>query len=353
MNTTALAPEAESLISKEILISADSHIMEPADLWETRLPTSLKDRAPNFPARRAAGAKPGGHDPNARLEEMDVDGVTAEVLYPTLGLRLFAMEDAEAQEACFRISNDWLIDYCQVAPQRLVGIPMISLYRLDHAIKELERCKNEGLKGALIWQVPPAHLSFTSDYYDPFWAAAQDLDMPVNLHILTGFNYSRRLEKREGIEVYRTSVNVKLSDAANALFDIVFSGVFDRYPRLRIVLVENEVGWIPFFLHEWDKYYVRHSPQHPISISKLPSEYVNKHVYATFFSDPTGGRLLDWWGADRCMWSNDYPHAASTWPHSRQVIARELGHLPHDVLRKVLRENVVGLYDLKVPGMSA
>ncbi len=352
MSTTALARKAESTMTKEILISADSHIMEPTDLWESRFPASLKERAPKFPPRTAPGQKPGGYDPKARLEEMDVDGVSAEVLYPTLGLRLFAMEDAEAQEVAFRISNDWLIEYCQVAPGRLVGIPMISLYNLDHAIKELERCKKEGLVGALVWQVPPQELSFATDYYDPFWTAAQELNMPVNVHILTGFNYSRKLQERKGIEVYRSSVNIKLNDVANALFDIVFSGVLERFARLKFVLVENEMGWIPFYLHEWDKYYIRHSPQHPISLKKLPSEYVNQQVYATFFSDPTGGRLLDWWGADTCMWSNDYPHPASTWPHSREVIARELGHLPREVLRKVLRGNVARLYDLKIPGVS-
>lgn len=351
MSTATATRKAASAIAEEIIISADSHIMEPTELWQKRMPASMKDRAPKFPPRNSPGEKPGGHDPKARLDEMAVDGVTAEVLYPTLGLTLFAMEDAEAQETAFRVANDWLIEYCHVSPGRLVGIPMISLYNIKNGIKELERCKKEGLKGALIWQVPPENLSFTGDYYDPFWEAAQDMDMPVNLHILTGFNYSRF--KREGLEVYRCSVNRKLNDAANALFDIVFSGVLERYPRLKIVLVENEVAWIPFYLHEWDKYYVRHSPRHPISLTKVPSEYVNKQVYATFFSDPTGGRLLDWWGADTCMWSNDYPHAASTWPHSRKVIAEELGHLPQDVFRKVVRENVINLYDLKVPGVNA
>ena len=351
MSTMEVAQKAESVTANEILVSADSHIMEPPDLWEKKLPAALKDKIPKFGPRRSRTWKPGGYDPKARLEEMAVDGVTVEVLYPTLGLHLYALEDAEAQEACFRIANEWLIDYCQVAPQRLVGIPLISLYNLDHGIKELERCKKEGLKGALIWQVPPEHLSFTSDYYDPFWEAAQDLAAPVNLHILTGFNYSRF--RREGLEVYRASVNKKLTDAMNSLFDIVFSGVLERFPRLKIVLVENEVAWIPFLVHEWDKFYVRHSPEHPISLSKLPSEYVNQQVYATFFSDPTGGQLLHWWGADTCMWSSDYPHAASTWPHSREVIARELGHLPADVLRKVLRENVTRLYELKIPGVSS
>ena len=348
---TALAHKTEADIAEEIIVSADSHIMEPDDLWVKNLPASLKDKYPKYPPRKALGEKPGGWDPRARIKEMEVDGVSAEVLYPTLGLRLFALEDAELQEACFQIANDWLIDYCKVHPDRLIGIPMISLYNIKNAIKELERCKKEGLVGCLIWQVPPAHLSFVSDHYDPFWEAAQDLNMPVNLHILTGFNYSRY--ERKGLDTYRATVNTKLYDAANSLFDLVFGGVMERFPRLKFVYVENEIAWMPFHIHEWDKYFIRHSPRAPVpAMKKLPSEYC-KQVYATFFSDPTGGRLLDWWGSDTCMWSNDYPHAASTWPHSRKVIAEELGHLPSDVFSKVVRENVLKLYDLKLSGINA
>jgi predicted TIM-barrel fold metal-dependent hydrolase len=348
---SALAHKTAADIADEIIVSADSHIMEPDDLWLKNLPPSLKDKYPKYPPRKAPGEKPGGWDPRARIKEMEVDGVAAEVLYPTLGLRLFALEDAELQEACFQISNNWLIDYCKVHPDRLVGIPMISLYNVNNAIKELERCKQEGLVGCLIWQVPPEHLSFLSDHYDPFWEAAQDLNMPVNLHILTGFNYSRF--ERKGLDTYRATVNTKVYDAANSLFDLVFSGVMERFPRLKFVYVENEIAWMPFHIHEWDKYFVRHSPRAPVpAMKKLPSEYCQQ-VYATFFSDPTGGRLLDWWGSDTCMWSNDYPHAASTWPHSRKVIAEELGHLPMDVFRKVVRDNVLKLYDLKLSGINA
>src|SRR5204863_6771350 len=152
--TIAAVKEAPSLLADEILISADSHIMEPIELWEKNLTPSLRARYPKFPPRNSPGEKPGGWDPNARLSEMAVDGVSAEVLYPTFGLRLFALEDAELQEACFQIANDWLIDYCKVHPDRLIGIPVISLYNIKNAIKELERCKKEGLVGCLIWQVP-------------------------------------------------------------------------------------------------------------------------------------------------------------------------------------------------------
>jgi len=248
----AVKRTAELVLGNERIVSSDSHIMEPADLWEKSLTQSLRAKYPKYPVRNSPGEKPGGYDPRARLEEMAVDGVTAEVLYPTYGLRLFALEDAELQEACFQIGNDWLIDYCKVSPGRLFGIPMISLYNIKNAVQELERCKKAGMIGCMIWQVPPENLPFTSDYYDPFWEAAQALDMPVNLHILTGFNYSRF--ERKGLDTYRMTVNQKLADAANTLFDLVFSGVMARYPKLKFVYVENEVGWIPFYCHEWDKY---------------------------------------------------------------------------------------------------
>jgi len=351
MSTATAVRTAESVLANQRIVSADSHIMEPSDLWDKNLTPSLKAKYPKFPPRSTIGEKPGGYDPKARIGEMEVDGVTAEILYPTFGLRLFALEDAELQEACFQIANDWLIEYCKVVPGRLVGIPMISLYNIPNAIKELERCKKAGLVGSLIWQVPPDHLPFTSNYYDPFWEASQNLNMPVNLHILTGFNYSRF--ERTGLDVYKTTVNTKVFDAANTLFDIVFSGVLERFPKLKLVYVENEVGWIPFYVHEWDKYFVRHQKKAPLPyMKKLPGEYVANQVYATVFSDPAGGRLMEDFGQDTFMWSNDYPHAASTWPHSRDVIARELGHLPKDILGKVVRDNVIKLYDLKIDGIN-
>lgn len=351
MSTAAALRTPESVLGDERIISADSHVIEPTDLWERNLPPGLREKYPKFPARISPGEKPGGWNPRARIDEMEIDGVSAEVLYPTLGLRLFALEDAELQEACFRIANDWLIEYCQTVPGRLVGIPMISLYNIKNGIRELERCKKEGLVGCLIWQVPPEHLPFTSDYYDPFWEAAQDMSMPVNLHILTGFNYSRF--ERTGLDTYRTAVNTKLTDAANSLFDLVFGGVLARFPKLKLVYVENEVAWLPFFVHEWDKYYKRFRTKMPLPfMEKLPGEYVTEQVYATFFSDPTGGWLMDHFGQDTFMWSNDYPHAASTWPDSRKVIAEELGHLPKDVLRKVVRENVINLYNLRIDGVN-
>ena len=114
-------------------------------------------------------------------QDMEQDGVSAEVLYPSLGLGLYCIEDAEFQEALFRTYNDWLIDYCQKVPDRLYGIALISMYNIEHAITEMERCKKQGVVGTMIWQVPDPKLPFTSEHYERFWAASQDLELPIHL----------------------------------------------------------------------------------------------------------------------------------------------------------------------------
>jgi predicted TIM-barrel fold metal-dependent hydrolase len=337
--------------NSEVIISADSHVMEDPNLWVDRLPREFAEVAPTYPPRKVGEgfqAQPGGWDPRERAKEMATDGVSAEVLYPTLGLPLFALQDAQLQEACFRVYNDWLIEYCQGMTDRLVGIPAISMYDADHGVAELERCAKAGLKGSIIWQAPHPDLPFTSDHYNRFWAASQDLDMPVSLHILTGHSY-HSTGTRSGVETYRGSVNLKLLDAANALFDFFFYGILDKHPGLKLVIVENEIGWLPFLVQQWDYYYKRFYPVNPPPIERLPSEYVREQVYATFFNDATGGHNLSWWGVDNCMWSNDYPHPNSTWPNSLKVIERDLGHLPEADRAKLVRENVSKLYGLRVP----
>jgi uncharacterized protein len=340
----------------EVIISADSHVMEPHDLWVTRLPQALRDQAPRYPEPKVGEGfqgHPGGHDPNERIKEMAVDGVSAEVLYPTLGLGQFGMDDAALQEACFRVYNDWLIDYCQVNNDRLVGIPNIAIYDVDHAVKELERCKKAGLQGALIWQAAHPELPLYSDHYDKFWDAAQSLEMPISLHILTGHNYSKHMDRRKGVEHYRGSVNLKMTSGTDAWFDLMFYGVFDKYPRLNFVWVEFEMGWIPFYLQQWGYYYRRFRGVNPPPMQLDPRDYWKRQIYATFFNDAVGARYFDWGDADNYMWSNDYPHPNSTWPHSLDVIQRDLGSLPAEKRAKLVRDNVSKLYNLRVAEPTA
>src|SRR6266508_1492959 len=346
---SADAPIAE----KQLIISADSHVIEPPDLWEKRLPASLRDRAPKFPeAREGVGIHkhPGAWNPAERVKEMATDGVSGEVLYTTKGLEMFLYDDAALQEACFTVFNDWLIEYCSAAPDRLYGIGMIPLYDVDRGVKELERCHANGLRGAMVWQYPPADLPFKTNHYDAFWEAAQALDMPVSLHILTGHTYLKDPNARVGYERFRSSVNKKLVEIMDSLYDLIIYGTLDRFPRLKVVIVENEIGWLPFALQQWDFYLNKNEDksQNP-PLRQKPSEYLGKQVFATFFNDAIGTSHLDIWGADACMWSNDYPHPNSTWPHSREVIASHLGHLSPEARKKVLSENMARLYDIPVP----
>jgi uncharacterized protein len=374
---------------EELIISADSHVIEVPDLWEKGMPSSLRERAPKayfdekrdawmfgspeVPVQAVGGlfmagqrpdqiesfrragfsvARPGGWDPIVRIKDMQQDGVAAEVLYPSLGLGLFCIKDATFQEALFRTYNDWIIDYCSKVPDRLYGIGLISMYDVDHAVAEMERCKKAGMVGTMIWQVPDPSLPFTSDHYERFWAASEANQMPIHLHILTGFGDSMNRQTSHGIARYRIGVR-QTREIEDALFDIMFSGVLERYPQLKIVSVENEVGWIPFWIGQCDKGFKRHRHAEKVPMNKLPSEYFYGQVYSTFFNDHVGGKLFSWWGADNCMWSNDYPHQNSTWPNSLAVIERDMANVAPTDRKKLLYTNVEKLYNLRVPQAAA
>ncbi|MBF6570606.1 MAG: amidohydrolase [Candidatus Binataceae bacterium] len=342
----------------ELLISADSHVFEPIDLWRSRLPERFRNASLPISQAQAKSfaAHPGGTDPQARLSEMKTDGVSAEVLYPTVALGLFGLDDPALQRACFEVYNDWLCDYCAVAPERLLGIALIACYDIDEAVEDLRRYRARGLRGAEVWMAPVAGLPFYSAHYDRFWAAAQEVKMPVSLHILTGHDYSRKLfddPRSNSLEWFRGPVNRKLDSVMTALYDIMFSGVFQRFPGLRLVLVENEIGWLPFVIQQWDYYFKRFRDTLDLPIKRLPSEYFADNVFATFFNDAVGCRQLGFWGTTNCMWSNDFPHPNSTWPKSREKIDQLLGHLPPDQRASVLSSNVANLYGIKTKSLTA
>jgi predicted TIM-barrel fold metal-dependent hydrolase len=367
------------------LISSDSHVSEPPDLWVERIDAAFRERAPRVvlnpegqegayfvyegypPHNLAIGlgagrtpeelaaflktgsyadARPGGWDPAQRLPDMELDGVEAEVLYTTLGFRLFWLKDAGLQRACFRVYNDWLAEYCHYAPQRLKGLALISLYDPKEGAQELAQCAKLGLKGAMIWCSPPADQPYSLPLYDPFWAAAQDLDMPVSLHAITGMD---RIPWEYGAEQRAMRPTVTPHEIEKSFSTLILSGVLERFPRLKIVSAENNCGWLPYYLQRVDRAFARFGPSGtatpwPTKLTLKPSEYFQRQMYCTFIDDPFGVASRHWIGVDNVMWSSDYPHTASTWPRSRAIIERDFKDVNEEEKWKIIRRNAAKLY---------
>ena len=368
------------------LISADSHVTEPADLWVERIDKKFVDRAPRvlddvpgqppgsyfilegiplvhlaqgmgvgkkpeelpefFQLATYKDVRPGGWDPPERIKDMALDGVEAEVIYTTLGFRIFWLKDADFQQACFRVYNDWLAEFCSYAPNKLAGLALISLYDIDAGINELRRCAKIGLKGAMIWCSPPEDLPYSSTIYDPFWAEAQDLDIPLSLHSVTGLGWESRmggLRAKDPVNRYIRST-VLCHEVQRSLTTLIFSGVLERFPTLKFVSAENEVGWLTFFLQKLDQAQEEYGYLYPTSLKMKATEYFHRQVYATFIDDPVGVATRQFIGVDNIMWSSDYPHTISTWPNSREVIARDLNGVAEDEKEKIIRGNAAKLY---------
>ncbi|HXW83134.1 MAG TPA: amidohydrolase family protein [Candidatus Binataceae bacterium] len=363
----------------ERILSADSHVIEPADVWTARIDRRFRDRAPHvekrlgdregdffvaeglrpFPVAGFAvagvnpkdfgsamaagypGVRPSAWDPVERIKDQERDGVLGEVLYPSLAMRLFQLEDGELRAATFSAYNDWLADYCSHHPRRLAGVAMISLDNPGAGAAELSRVAKKGLKGAMIWGAAPDEHPYRDSRYEPFWSVAEELGTPLSLHILT--------EARGGgdfqVSVMRGYPALHHS-VEKSLAEIIFAGVPERHPRLKFVSVENDIGWIPHFLQRLDHAYEKYRFIDAAPIPNPPSFYFRRQVWATFQDDRVGVVTRNFIGVDRLMWASDFPHSDSTWPNSREVIARDFEGVPDDEVRQVVAQNVAALYGI-------
>jgi predicted TIM-barrel fold metal-dependent hydrolase len=364
------------MMGQPFIISADSHVTEPADLWCQRLDRAFRDRAPRVvrdygrdrylfvapgisPFAIATGfgagkqgrdlkqhlhrgyeaARPGGWDPVERIKDQDADGVACEVLYPTHGMKLFALPDAELQRACFRVYNDWIVEFAAADPARLVPLALVSLYQIADSVQEVERAARLGAGGLLVWGSPPETAPpFGSPSYDPFWEAATSAGLPVSLHCIT--SGQPQVRSRSAYVQYLDVIH----DVQRSLAEIVCGGVLQRFPGLTLVSAENDCGWFPHFFFRLDHAHEKFGKHAAYPLANRPSEYFRRQVYATFQEDSTVPSVCDDFAAERYMWASDYPHADSTWPESRRIIEQTLGELPEAVLRKLIGGNAARLY---------
>ncbi len=372
------------------MLDADSHVSEPLNLWQERLPAKYRDIAPHmeteyqgrpgawwfiepdrephnvilgFGANKSleelhellkgfsyAGAHRGGWDPAQRVKDMDQDGVAGDVLYTTLGFRMFWIKDAGFQRACFQVYNDWLAEFSSYSPKRLKGLGLISLYDPKLAAEDLADCAKKGLAGAIVWASPPEELPFYSESYDPFWAAAEELSMPLSLHEFAGFRW---VDWDASAKKRTIAAGINSHEVETTFSTLIMSGVLERFPGLKVVSAELNCGWLPYFLRRLDERFeargVRvHGSAFPTQLTLRPSEYFRRQLYATFIDDAFGVAHRSDIGVGNLLWSSDFPHSATFWPHSREKIAKDFQGVGENDKQKILSQNTAKLYGFNV-----
>jgi len=375
-------------------------MVEPGDLWTSRLPEAFRDRAPHVRPREDGGglvfvptgaapfpvaavfgmgrsgealrdhmttgyemARPSGWDPAERIKDQDIDGLLAEVLYPSLGLSLYRMPDHELQAECFKVYNDWLAAFCAYNPDRLVGCGLLSIWDIPGAIAEMHRCTALGMRTVMIPATPPDDIPYTEDIYEPLWEAAEKLRIPLSMHIGTNSGSSGKARDSAFSDGMNPKVKAKISQPQNfattphemqkTLASLVVGGVLDRHPDLRVVLVEGDAGWVPHLTYRMDHGYEKYRAIQNTQLSRKPSEIVRAQVWSTFQEDPIGPIASNLYGHGNYMWGSDFPHTETTWPHSLDVIDREFANVDAQTRRRVTVQNAADLYHINVERLSA
>jgi predicted TIM-barrel fold metal-dependent hydrolase len=352
------------------IVSADDHMdihAMPPDVFESRLPAALRERGPRVidsedgpfwvvdgarvspSGRKAAGFirseehgfRPGR--PETRLEDMDRDGVHAQVVYSPTTTQL-RIEDPELRAACLVAYNDWASEFNARAPERLVLLADIPSHEPKAARDELLRAAGLGHRGAIVHQFQGADPVFEPSWH-PFWDAAQETGLPISVHLGPG---THSLRPELGSWRFPAFVAVVPMQLDEVLSGMIFSGILEQRPNVKLVLGEAGLGWVPYVIerldHEHHKYYDK-TTDHRLSM--LPSEIFARQVFVTYEDEKLGVELIPRIGVRNVMWASDYPHGDSTWPHSRQAIADSpLASLGDEVLRRVVADNAAGIYGL-------
>ena len=366
------------------VISPDNHVVEPVDLWTSRGESKFKDRAPHIErieggdwwvcdgqkvidvagSGTLAGVRfeepekitrqgnveelrPGGYIPEEHVKDMDIDGIDVSIVYPTVGLLLYGVPDGELLSSAFRTYNDWVAEFCGAIPKPLKGIAVLNVDDVQKGVKELERCAKMGFVGAMITVYPPAGQGYDKPEYEPLWATAQDLGMPLSLHLATNRPCSGQefADLDTSTSAFVTNVDhwVRMS-----LANIIFSGVFERYPKLQVGSVEQELSWAPHFLERLDYTYTQRvqgvSQGYRFKGDALPSDYFHNNVFLGFQEDALGIRDRHIIGVDNLMWGGDYPHTESTFPRSRQIIEEILTDCTEEEKAKIVAGNSARVY---------
>lgn len=298
--------------------------------------------------REDGSRRPGSGDAIQRLQEQDLDGVDAEVMFPPVYSPIFFRNalkdvDAEAHKAFIRGYNDWLADeYCSVAPDRLIGVAMLPETGVDDAIKEMQHIKEKGLRGVAL-AVWPNGGAFYQPEDDRFFAASLEMGVRISPH--GNFGGVRPVQPGAA-SLTKDSLVAGGFGPSYTIGQLIVYGVFDRFPELQVYFAETQAGWLPHVLNWTDEFYRRWNTYVGLDLPRMPSEYYRDHVKFSFIVDRMAMTLRHYIGIEMLMFGTDFPHSVGTFPHTRDWIEDLFEGVPEDERRRVLVDNVADFYGL-------
>jgi predicted TIM-barrel fold metal-dependent hydrolase len=288
---------------------------------------------------------PAGWEPTARLEAQDRDGIEAEMLFPSPGRFFYGLTDGPFQHAIHRSYNLWLNEFCSASPQRLNGIALLGVLDVDQTVQDIHEYTKMGFRAG---QLPTGIKDggYFEEKYDPIFQAAEETGMVLCVHTSATQGEQRtHFEGPTGEDPRRATLGFASRQAPAQRFmgHLIFSGVFDRHPKLKVTCAEFDVGWVAHIYQLADYMYGGREGE----VNKLlPSEYLQLNIFFTFQDDRAGVLTSEIYGEDNFMWANDFPHAITTWPYSQKTVDDNFAGIAPAVKRKICRENAINLYGL-------
>jgi predicted TIM-barrel fold metal-dependent hydrolase len=388
------------------IVSVDDHLIEPPGVWQDRVPAKYKDVAPRLetlPAdafHKVSGAyvanpspsgppaawwhyedkyypviryiaqagyppsyddnhvvtledmRPGCWQPKARLEDMTLNGVEASLCFPNYprfcGQIFNEAKDHELAMLCLKAYNDFIVEeWCAGSAGRLIPLCLIPLWDVPAAAAEVRRNAARGVR-AVAFSELPAWLdlpSIWSGHWDPFFEACEETGTVVTMHIGSGTRTT--ITSADAPQVVSTVMI--FANSAASMVDYLQSGIMARYPNLKLLYAECQIGWIPFILERADDAWMTHLWAHDDRLAgELPSSYYKDRVFSCFFKDNVGIDMLARIGADQVLFETDYPHSDGTWPNTPQVAEKLFGHLDQETVDKIARGNAIKLLGLSL-----
>ncbi|WCO65527.1 amidohydrolase family protein [Iamia majanohamensis] len=386
------------------IISVDDHVIEPAHVWQDRLPAKYRDVGPRVIQRRGNMSFVGGvfsyepdedgqlgdwwvyedkqipqtrlsaavgfdrdevkvvgitydemrdgcYDPKARLADMDENWTEAQMAFPSFprfcGQTFKEASDMELADLCVKAYNDWMVEeWCGDSDGRLIPLIIIQLWDAELAAAEIRRNAARGVRAVCFSEIPP-YLDLPSihtEYWEPFFRACEETGTVINMHI----GSSSKMPSTSTDAPAAVGSTLTFGNAMSSMTDWLFSGWLARLPNLKIAYSEGQIGWIPYILERADKVWEENRGWGGVSdlVAEPPSTYYYRQVYGCFFDDEYGLDNLEKCGIGNICFETDYPHSDSTWPHSRDTAEKLMGHLPPDVVRKLVRGNAIEMLDL-------